>query len=176
MPLARSAGVDRVDSENQDGTTVLVSWTKRFICMRTDLTHRLVGLAAGLVVLVGLAPPSFAGNPRVLPNNTWIHISGVVQSVTADTSLLNYGDGSITVEMDDQDRDAKAYQLDSSDNVVVTGMSDDGFFQMTTFEASSVYVEKLGTYFLAYSCIKLIWFKELASGYAGHPADVWQIF
>jgi hypothetical protein len=37
----------------------------------------------------------------------------------ADTFVLDYGDGRITVEMDDGDRDADAYKLISGDRVTV---------------------------------------------------------
>ncbi|MBK5931463.1 hypothetical protein CCR82_13290 [Halochromatium salexigens] len=73
----------------------------------------------------------------------------MVESVSADTFSLDYGDGSVTVEMDDGDRDADAYKLIPGDKVNVVGMVDDDLFEMTTIEASSVYVEKLGTTFYA---------------------------
>jgi hypothetical protein len=57
----------------------------------------------------------------------------------------------ITVEMDDGDRDADGYKLVEGDKVTVNGRIDDDFYQSTTIEANSVYVEKLGTYFYASS-------------------------
>lgn len=49
--------------------------------------------------------------------------------------MPNYGNGSITVEMDDGDRDADAYSLDEGDNVTVYGMIDDDLFESATIEA-----------------------------------------
>ena len=97
------------------------------------------------------APPSIAGevNPYAMANNTWITISGSIESVSSDTFILDYGDGLITVEMDDGDRDADAYKLMTGDKVTVSGKIDDDFFEVATIEASSVYVENLGTTFFA---------------------------
>jgi len=112
-----------------------------------------VGLVAcTLIAAVATAGDASKGtNPYEKANNSWISIGGTVTSVSANAFLLDYGKGTITVEMDDGDRDADAYQLIHGDKVVVNGRIDDDFFQTTTIEASSVYVEKLGTYFWASS-------------------------
>ena len=90
-----------------------------------------------------------AQSPYLQPDDTWISLSGTVESVQHDSFLLDYGRGSVTVEMDDGDRDADAYKLLEGDNVVVSGLIDDDFFEMTTIEASSVYVESINTHFYA---------------------------
>lgn len=91
-----------------------------------------------------------AQNPYFEPNNTWISLNGKVTEVTsADTFILNYGDGVIVVEMDDYDLDADAFKVAEGDRVQVNGWIDDDFFETTTIEARSVYVENLGTYFYA---------------------------
>lgn len=92
---------------------------------------------------------AMAENPYIQPDDTWISISGTVDSVSPDIFLLDYGDGSIYVEMDDLDRDADAYKLDKGNKVTVTGMIDDDFFDLRTIEAGSVFVEKLGTTFFS---------------------------
>ncbi len=102
-----------------------------------------------LVLSLLLAPVVMAKNPYLKPNNAWISIDGTVKIVTADAFTLDYGKGLITVEMDDGDRDADGYKLLPGDKVTVSGKIDDDFFEQTTIEASSVYVEKLGTYFYA---------------------------
>lgn len=88
-------------------------------------------------------------NPYLQPDDTWISISGTVEDVEPHTFTLDYGEGIVSVEMDDGDRDADAYKLLEGDKVTVNGMIDDDFYETTTIEASSVYVEKLGTYFFA---------------------------
>ena len=116
--------------------------------MRFTTKHGFLGLfAAGVLA----ASPALAQDPYDQPDESWISIDGSVEEVMADAFTLNYGEGIITVEMDDGDRDADAYQLMSGDKVTVTGLVDDDFFQTTTIEAGSVYVEELGTYFYASS-------------------------
>ena len=103
------------------------------------------------VVLFGAlaAAPALAEDPYLQPDDSWISISGTVETVIRDAFLLDYGDGAVTVEMDDGDRDADAYKLLEGDKVTVYGVVDDDLFETTTIEASRVYVEKLGTYFYA---------------------------
>ncbi len=96
-----------------------------------------------------LTNSAMAKNPYTKPNNSWISISGTVNSVNPDSFILNYGDGVIKVEMDDGDRDADAYKLLAGDKVTVNGMIDDDFYETTKIEASNVYVENLGTTFFA---------------------------
>jgi uncharacterized protein YdeI (BOF family) len=106
------------------------------------------GFLAALCLAIG-AGADEKPNPYAKPDESWISLSGTVRGVTADQFTLDYGDGWITVEMDDGDRDADGYALLNGDKVVVNGMVDDDFFQTTTIEARSVYVEKLGTWFYA---------------------------
>ena len=107
-----------------------------------------VALISGIVTAL-MGGTVLAVNPYLQPNNTWITISGEVESVEADAFDLDYGDGVIIVEMDDGDRDADGYKLLPGDKVTVSGMIDDDFYELTTIEASSVYVENLGTTFYA---------------------------
>jgi uncharacterized protein YdeI (BOF family) len=106
-------------------------------------------LAAIGVVALASGTALAETNPYTQPDDTWISISGTVQSVTRDAFTLDYGESAVTVEMDDGDRDADAYKLLEGDKVSVYGKIDDDFFEATTIEASRVYVEKLGTYFYA---------------------------
>jgi len=112
------------------------------------LNHALVIAVLSLFSLA-LAAPAMAENPELVPDDSWVTVDGTVESVEADSFMLDYGEGMITVEMDDGDRDADAYKLLAGDKVTVTGMIDDDFYERRTIEASSVYVEKLGTYFYA---------------------------
>ena len=90
-------------------------------------------------------------NPYMQEDDTWVSINGTVQNVTRDSFELDYGEGAVIVEMDDGDRDADAYKLLAGDRVTVNGMIDDDFLETTSIEASSIYVEKLDTYFYASS-------------------------
>jgi len=90
-----------------------------------------------------------AEDPMTQPDDSWISVSGTVERVTNDAFLLDYGEGSMTVEMDDGDRDADGYKLVRGDKVTVNGRIDDDLFEARTLEASSVYVENIDTYFYA---------------------------
>ena len=96
-----------------------------------------------------LAIPAIAADPATKADDTWISVSGTVKSVSPDTFVLDYGKGTITVEMDDWDADADAYKVVAGDKVTVNGIIDDDLFEKRTIEASSVYVEGLNTYFYA---------------------------
>lgn len=102
-------------------------------------------ISAALLV----AGPVGAEDPYTAADDTWISLSGTVELVTRDEFVLDYGEGVVTVEMDDGDRDADAYKLMKGDTVTVSGLVDDDLFETTTIEASSVYVEDIGTYFYA---------------------------
>lgn len=111
------------------------------------------GLGVAALIAAGLTTSAQADetNPYTMADNTWITLSGEVESVNPDSFLLDYGDGYILVEMDDGDRDADAYKLLKGDKVTVSGRIDDDFFETTKIEAGSVYVENIGTTFFASS-------------------------
>lgn len=114
-------------------------------------TIRNTGLVAMCVAGALMSTAALAVDPYQKPDDTWISIDGTVKSVSANAFVLNYGDGTITVEMDDGDRDADGYKLIDGDKVTVYGKIDDDFYELTTIEAGSVYVENIGTYFYASS-------------------------
>jgi len=105
----------------------------------------------GLSIAMLLSLPMLASSQEAetAPDDTWISVSGVVESVSADRFDLDYGEGNLTVEFDDGDRDADAYVLDEGDRVTATGKVDDDLYESRTLEASSVYIESIGTYFYA---------------------------
>lgn len=92
---------------------------------------------------------SEAGNPYQFPDDSFITLNGIVESVSPNSFVLSYGEGEILVEMDDGDRDADAYSLLEGDKVAVSGLIDDDVFEMKKIEASSVYVDKIDTWFYA---------------------------
>jgi len=104
------------------------------------------------LVLVPLTAVSAAEHsPYTMSDEAWITLSGTVTAVDRDSFVLDFGDGTIIVEMDDGDRDADAYKLLSGDKVTVTGQIDDDFLETTKIEASSVYVDSIGTTFFSSS-------------------------
>ena len=88
-------------------------------------------------------------NPYLLPDESWISISGTAVDVQFDTFTLDYGDGVVTVEMDDWDWYNENRVVLEGDKLTVYGKIDDDLYETTSIEASSVYVESLGTYFYA---------------------------
>jgi len=113
------------------------------------LTRVITAVVAGFALLLSAVASAETANPYTMADETWITISGTVASVSRDSFILDYGDGSVIVEMDDGDRDADAYKLAGGDKVTVSGRVDDDLFETTTIEAASVYVENIGTTFFA---------------------------
>jgi len=89
--------------------------------------------------------------PYEQPDDAFVTLSGQVKSTGNGEFALDYGEGSIRVEMDDWDRYDEARPLSEGDQVTVYGRIDDDFFEATTIEAGAVYVAGLNSYFYASS-------------------------
>ena len=90
-----------------------------------------------------------AEDPYEMADGSYISLSGTVTSSTLDSFILDYGEGLVTVEMDDWDWYGDAYGILPEDEVAVYGYVDDDFYETTSIEASSVYVKDLNTYYYA---------------------------
>lgn len=103
------------------------------------------------VSLTLMATPALAADsPYTKPDDTWVSLSGTAVETGPSSFTLDYGEGTILVEMDDwawYEKDG--YGLIDGDKVRVYGEIDDDFAEATKVEASSVYVESLGSYFYA---------------------------
>jgi len=88
-------------------------------------------------------------NPKLMPDDSWISISGTAVEAEPNGFVLDYGDGTIWVEMDDWDWYGDGYGILDGDKVTVYGEVDDDLYQQDTIEASSVYVESINSYFYA---------------------------
>ncbi len=86
---------------------------------------------------------------KAAPNGSPITISGTVASARPDEFTLDYGQGFVTVEMDDWDWYSEGHPMLENDDVVVQGFIDEDFYEKRKIEASSVYVRDLGTQFHA---------------------------
>lgn len=82
-------------------------------------------------------------------DESWINLSGTVVSTEPSSFVLDYGDDTITVEMDDWDWYREGRALAVGDPVVVRGRVDDGLWLNKRIEASSVYAKNLNTHFYA---------------------------
>jgi uncharacterized protein YdeI (BOF family) len=85
---------------------------------------------------------------HTLQDNSNVVLSGTVAGVNQDEFVLNYGSGTVTVEMDDWDffKD-KARALVPGETVTVTGHIDDDLFEGREVEADTVYVHDRFTYY-----------------------------
>ncbi|MCL7744397.1 hypothetical protein LV476_05460 [Guyparkeria hydrothermalis] len=91
-----------------------------------------------------------AESPSGLPDQSALVLSGTAVETTPSSFVMDYGQGLITVEVDDWEWvEKEARGLIEGDEVTVYGRIDDDFSEARTIEASSLYVENLGTYFTA---------------------------
>lgn len=102
-----------------------------------------------VAILIMASSPALAKDPKKMPNNSWISLSGTVAAASVSDFELDYGQGLIMVEMDDWDWYKETYLILPGDRVTVYGYVDDDFLENTSIEASSVYVANLNTFFYA---------------------------
>lgn len=120
---------------------------------------RMMSLAIAVIMGAGLltvATQSMAQDkkpkPYMKPDGSWISISGTAVNTTKkDGFTLDYGEATILVEMDDWEWYDDSWPILEGDKVTVYGRIDDDFYETTTIEAGSVYVENRGTYYYASS-------------------------
>lgn len=119
--------------------------------MRYSKTALASAVAAIFLSAAALAQEEASAQPDPVaqPDDTWISLTGTVTSTTADSFMLDYGDGLVTVEMDDWDTFGDAWSLADGDQVTVYGDVDKGLFETRTIEAGSVYAQDLNTFFYA---------------------------
>lgn len=107
----------------------------------------LISMAVALGATVSAS--ALAQDPASKPDDSWLSLTGTVTSTTADSFKLDYGDGIITVEMDDWDNYSEAFPLVDGDEVTVYGEVDNDLYESAKVEASSVYVDDLNSFFYA---------------------------
>jgi len=108
-------------------------------------------ILASSIAAILMSASVVAEQPEAMADDSWISLTGEVESVQSDRFMLDYGEGEITVEMDDWDSYGDAWPLAEGDEVTVYGEVDDGLYQDSRIEASSVHVEGLDTFFYASS-------------------------
>lgn len=84
-------------------------------------------------------------------NGNWLTLSGRVALVEPAAFQLDYGSGRVMVEMDDWDWFQEGRSLKVGDRVTVSGRVDRDLLEAKKIEASTVYVQNLGTHFFANS-------------------------
>lgn len=83
------------------------------------------------------------------PDRSWVRLDGTVVRTADDSFELNFGDGVITVEMDDWKGSKEARSIHPNDNVIVYGRIDRDLHRRKAVEAAGVYDERLQTTFFA---------------------------
>ncbi|MEQ8434139.1 MAG: NirD/YgiW/YdeI family stress tolerance protein [Oceanicaulis sp.] len=111
------------------------------------MTFRSTLLAAGAAL--ALAGPAAAQEAATAPDDSWVAVSGEVETAGLDQFTLDYGEGLITVVMDRYDWDADAAPLTRGDDVTVYGVVDDDFWEVREIEAASVYNSDTGEFHYA---------------------------
>lgn len=111
---------------------------------KTALT---VTALTGLAVLMPAATQ--AANPYMKPDQAEVTLTGEIEAIYADNFTLNYGDGLITVEMDDWDFYNDTAPLVVGETVTVNGEIDHDFYEAKTVEAGRVYSYETSTYYYA---------------------------
>lgn len=117
--------------------------------MKTMTKTLIAAATAAFATSTLAADSSDAPRPYQQPDETWISLTGTVDSVKPDSFVLNYGKGNIIIEMDDWDWYAEGTALKKGDKVTVYGDVDDDIFEVTSIEANSVYVQGLNSFFFA---------------------------
>ncbi|WP_020400670.1 NirD/YgiW/YdeI family stress tolerance protein [Kordiimonas gwangyangensis] len=106
-------------------------------------------------------------------DQSYISLTGTVSGTNGDNFMLDYGDGVITVEMDDWDWYDESQNILTGDRVTVRGEIDDGLYETRSIEASSVFVHSIATTYYANDADEeeILNLRSFA-GYPDYPAAV----
>ena len=121
------------------------------VFVKVFLTFKLIKLmkstlntspAALLIAIAFFASPLQAEqtSPYQLQNGADIKLTGEVTKAGAHSFKLNYGKGSILIEVDDYDSYEEGYNVEVGDQVVVWGKVDADHGEERTIEAGEVYI------------------------------------
>ena len=117
-------------------------------------TARFAGVALSFSVLAMLSasctepddtPEEELPVEAVSQDGDWIRLDGTIVSTAPSTFVLDYGDETITVEVDDWDLAREGVSLLPGDRVSVTGRVDKDIFLGAAIEASAIYLHEFDT-------------------------------
>ena len=91
----------------------------------------------------GFSAQAEQASPYQLKDGADIKLNGRVTEAAAHTFTLDYGKGSIIVELDDYDSYEEGYNIEKGDQVVVWGKVDADPGQQRTIEAGHVYIPEI---------------------------------
>lgn len=114
---------------------------------RTSLLS--LGVTASSAALLSVA--ALAADPYQLTytDTDPITLSGKITAIQPEAFTLDFGDGLITVEMNDWDFYNEARLLSEGSQVTVYGRIDDSLYEARTIEADSVYSHDANTFYYA---------------------------
>ncbi|MEE3168777.1 MAG: NirD/YgiW/YdeI family stress tolerance protein [Pseudomonadota bacterium] len=106
-------------------------------------------LASSFALMMVFSMPAMAANAAAqAPDGSWITLSGEVAEAEApDSFVLDYGGGTVRVELDNWSPTQYPPDLRQGDKVKVRGRVDNDTYDSAKIEAKSVYVENLGIEF-----------------------------
>lgn len=96
-----------------------------------------------VVMLIISLSVALAKDPHKAPNNSWISLSGIVTTPGVSSFEMDYGEGNVTVEIDDWGWYKEDDPILEGDRVTVYGYVDRNEFEKTSIEASSVFVRDI---------------------------------
>ena len=111
----------------------------------------LTSVLATLAIVAAWSGSAAAGSPYTKMDDEWVSLTGQVVGTTLNGFELDYGDATITVEMDDWDKYDESALIPDGERVTVYGRIDDSLFEERTIEASTVYVFSRNSYYYASS-------------------------
>lgn len=103
--------------------------------------------ALTLITSTLLATPALAQMPKLQPDESYVSISGTVVDSEEDEFSLDYGQGQISVEMDDWEWQNDEMEVLPGDQVTVYGRVEKHLFVDASIEADSVFIENPATYY-----------------------------
>lgn len=107
-----------------------------------------------LLLICLIVGNAYAADPYSKTDRSFVSLTGTVASTVTSKGVgftLDYGEGIITVEVDDWDWDDDSAGIFPGERVTVNGRIDDDLFETRSIEASSVYVHPRNTYYFASS-------------------------
>lgn len=79
------------------------------------------------------------------PDGSWVSVKGTVVAKLEDSLILDYGEDTITVEVDSWDASDNADSVLTGYQITVQGRVDNDFYHERSIEADSIYVDELNT-------------------------------
>jgi len=87
--------------------------------------------------------------PETVESGTWAGLTGRVTSMEEERFKIDYGDGTLTVLVDDWATYNTLFELSKGDKLTVYGRVDKELYETAAIDAASIFVEDLNSYFYA---------------------------